>query len=689
MINQYPEESRTTCMCCANLLKFPGNVPCFSEMHSVTDLVPIRPPPPQPGGTGNGATFTLPTIRDLLSNPELTREQIDNAIYQLFSRHYSLNESFLNGRTTNVDDSGVALDDVREVYQLIARNGVAAQRAMIAGIDELLRRPGRQLQQPEDIRFLIILVENPLFLKPPPDLEQSYVHSVVSRLLGLLSCLPNDLHHHLVVWLNKVPTAVFGQRVTLVNYFISYRLAQIEGMRENYPTDWPIRSAARFMALLHATNGRRADPLPMAELYNTLVDYVDLYRDFKIWQEDRTGAFSFCQYPFLVSLGGKMQAEAQIMEADAKRQMAERFKEAFYRTALHGLVTDPFLSLHIRRNNLIEDSLNQLQSRHFDLKKKLRIEFMNEDGVDAGGLTKEWFLLLVRDLFDPQYGMFIYEEDSNLCWFNPASFENTEEFRLVGIILGLAIHNSNILDIHFPLACYKKLLDQPTDIEDLKILRPTLTRGLQHLLEYTSPDVETTFCRDFVAEYEAFGQTIRVPLIPNGENTPVTNLNRTEFVEKYVSWALNESIETQFSAFKAGFKYVCGGNALSLFSPQEIELMVRGATELDIRDLEGVTEYEGFEPTDPAVRMFWDVVNAFPTDQKRKLLLFATGTDRIPATGIQNMTFKLSCMGEDSENLPISHTCFNQIGIYKYSSRGKLERKLMMAITWSAGFHVK
>lgn len=41
-----------------------------------------------------------------------------------------------------------------------------------------------------------------------------------------------------------------------------------------------------------------------------------------------------------------------------------------------------------------------------DLKKSLRIEFIGEDGVDAGGLRKEWFLLLVRQLFDPQFGTF-------------------------------------------------------------------------------------------------------------------------------------------------------------------------------------------------------------------------------------------------------------------------------------------
>lgn len=39
-----------------------------------------------------------------------------------------------------------------------------------------------------------------------------------------------------------------------------------------------------------------------------------------------------------------------------------------------------------------------------DLRKQLRIEFNGEDGVDEGGLQKEFFQLLVEKLFDPVYG---------------------------------------------------------------------------------------------------------------------------------------------------------------------------------------------------------------------------------------------------------------------------------------------
>ncbi|KAJ3217652.1 putative E3 ubiquitin-protein ligase [Dinochytrium kinnereticum] len=423
-----------------------------------------------------------------------------------------------------------------------------------------------------------------------------------------------------------------------------------------------------------AANSLRVERLEVSEFYNTVVDYVDLVKDFWKWQEERTGLIA---------------NPIKIMESDAKKQMTERFKEAFYRTAIHQIATDPFLSIHVRRTALIEDSLNQLQSRHIDLKKKLRIEFVQEDGVDAGGLTKEWFLLLVRDLFDPNYGMFAFDEDSNLCWFNPATFENNEEYRLVGIVMGLAIYNSIILDVHLPLACFKKLLGKPVGLDDLKVLRPAFGRGLQQLLDYDGEDVETVFCRDFVGEYEAFGDIVRVPLIPNGDRIPVTSQNKQEYVDRLVSWILTDSVAKQFDAFKDGFYHVCGGNALSLFGPEEMEMMVRGGNEMDIRGLESVTEYEGFHPDEPTIRMFWDMVNNYPSELKRKLLLFVTGTDRIPATGIQNMAFKISCIGEDSDLLPTSHTCFNQLCLPRYRSREKLEAKLAKAISWSSGFHVK
>src|SRR5438477_10864929 len=111
--------------------------------------------------------------------------------------------------------------------------------------------------------------------------------------------------------------------------------------------------------------------------------------------------------------------------------------------------------------------------------------------------------------------MFAWDEDSNYCWFNANSFETSDQYFLVGVVIGLAIYNSTILDVHLPLACYKKLLNIPVTLEDLKVFRSAFANGLEKLL--TLPDVESTYL-DFVGEYESYGEMIRVPLIPGGEN---------------------------------------------------------------------------------------------------------------------------------------------------------------------------
>ena len=47
--------------------------------------------------------------------------------------------------------------------------------------------------------------------------------------------------------------------------------------------------------------------------------------------------------------------------------------------------------------------------------------------------------------------MFVADEDSNLCWFNPASLESSDEYYLVGCAVALAIYNSVTLDVPLPL----------------------------------------------------------------------------------------------------------------------------------------------------------------------------------------------------------------------------------------------
>lgn len=61
---------------------------------------------------------------------------------------------------------------------------------------------------------------------------------------------------------------------------------------------------------------------------------------------------------------------------------------------------------------------------------------------------------------------------------------------LAGAIYGLAIYNSIIIYVPFPLVLYKKLLEEAVMLDDLSDIYPTLANSLKSLLDYPDEDVE-------------------------------------------------------------------------------------------------------------------------------------------------------------------------------------------------------
>ncbi|CAI7875830.1 unnamed protein product, partial [Closterium sp. NIES-54] len=175
-----------------------------------------------------------------------------------------------------------------------------------------------------------------------------------------------------------------------------------------------------------------------------------------------------------------------------------------------------------------------VQQHTGDLKKPLKVKFVGEEGVDEGGVQKEFFQLIMRDIVDAKFGMFTYNETTRSFWFSASPIDMPLEFELVGTVLGLAIYNAHILDISFPFVVYKKLLGKKTCLDDLAGVDPDLHRGLKGLLAFQG-NVEEVYSWCFEASYtDVFGSPTTVPLKDGGENLPVTNSNREEFVELLV-----------------------------------------------------------------------------------------------------------------------------------------------------------
>ncbi|RUS72176.1 hypothetical protein EGW08_020071 [Elysia chlorotica] len=324
-----------------------------------------------------------------------------------------------------------------------------------------------------------------------------------------------------------------------------------------------------------------------------------------------------------------------------------------------------------------------------DLRKRLFVEFEGEQGLDEGGVSKEFFQLIVEELFNPDIGMFTYNDQSHHFWFNSMSFENDAQFTLIGILLGLAIYNSCILDIHFPMVVYRKLMGKKGTFRDLYDVDPTLMRSLGEMRDYEGDDFQEVFGQTFRIGYkDVFGNNLTHDLKDGGENIFVTQENKLEFVDLYADYLLNKSIEQQFRAFRRGFLMVTSESPLrQLFRPEEIEVLVCGSKIFDFQALEKATTYDGgFTEDSPTIRHFWSVVHGLVEEEKRKLLQFTTGTDRVPVGGLSQLKMIVARNGPDSDRLPTSHTCFNVLLLPEYSSEDRLRDRLLKAINYSKGF---
>ena len=79
-------------------------------------------------------------------------------------------------------------------------------------------------------------------------------------------------------------------------------------------------------------------------------------------------------------------------------------------------------------------------------------------------------------------GMFTYDEDTRLFWFNPSPLDNEAHFTLIGMLFGLALYNNVILDVHFPMVVYRKLMGVDGDFDDLTESHPVSFAMHQNLL---------------------------------------------------------------------------------------------------------------------------------------------------------------------------------------------------------------
>ena len=605
----------------------------------------------------------------------------------VFSSAACLNASFFppahNGGPFSSADAALPIDlaAVRDAYALLW--GHADSAAFVTAIGNATAKLVSSIStesvvvaRPDNVRFFLMLLENPLFLAP------DRMFAVLAKLVTVLAGLRGEPRATLGRWLGAGGAPYLGRALQLLQNFLSHALKH-----PDLGLDLAVPNCTAVIAWLHSVNAAHQHPLPVRAFYNpTITTHVDVITDFDNTMR-KTNIFTFSSMPFLLE-----PAVKKLFFEIAVHARMEALAQDAVVAGLQGKEhARPYLELRIRREHIMQDARDQIEQtrQNSDLHKALIVRFQDEEAQDDGGVRKEFFHLLFKGLTDPASGFFSYDPETRLLWFGDGHTGDARSWELIGTYLGLAVQNGCLVDVHLPTVFYSKLLargDTTFGIEDLAELQPAVHRSLRFILDET--DEETIANLGLVFEYDTTvaGEPRAVPLKPNGGDIPVTVHNRAEYVRLVVQHLLVGSVAAMFDPLRKGFLRVCDGPTLRIFDPTEVELLVCGVPTFQFHELEGIAQYgEGYSKDHPTIKLFWQAFHALPTELKRKFLLFVSGSDRVPLGGWKSFRLVIQRTG-DPAALPAAHTCFNILDLPEYTSLDELQSKLVYALQNTEGF---
>ncbi|KAI9824603.1 MAG: hypothetical protein M1832_001693 [Thelocarpon impressellum] len=378
----------------------------------------------------------------------------------------------------------------------------------------------------------------------------------------------------------------------------------------------------------------------------------------------------------------------KVLEFDNKRNYFTRRLHSRGAETRH---SQPPLQLSVRRDQVFLDSFKSLYFKSGDEMKygKMSIRFHGEEGVDAGGVTREWFQALSRQMFNPDYALFTpVASDRTTFHPNRLSAINPEHFmffKFIGRIIGKALYEGRVLDCHFSRAVYKRILGKPVSVKDMETLDLDYYKSLRWMLENDITDIIDV---NFAVQSEAFGESQTIDLKESGRNIPVTEENKQEYVRLVVEYRLTVSIQEQLEHFLRGFHDIVPAELISIFNEQELELLISGLPDIDVDDWKNNTEYHNYSASSSQIQWFWRAVRSFDKEERAKLLQFVTGTSKVPLNGFKELEgmngfsrFNIHRDYVSKDRLPSSHTCFNQLDLPEYESYEALRQQVYTAMT--------
>ncbi|XP_046900656.1 probable E3 ubiquitin-protein ligase HERC6 isoform X3 [Hypomesus transpacificus] len=604
-------------------------------------------------------------------------KQAQGEISLMFSTSASLVASFTK---LNQSKSGMTLtvdtDAANQVLDLLLNTPWAKQSVDLTQLlgDLLLSSP--VLKSPEV--FLL------LPLCPPLHQDQS-VLSLVMPLAVALSRLNHTAMQTLKDWLAKMSASVLTKHIQLWKHTLGFLLRC--GLLNTHNPE--VRLVLLALKHLYRANKRAAKSqrIPISFFYvDEIASHVHLPTDVMLWHscstaEDDDEEVIFCCYPFLMNL----QCKIYIFNYHAEIGRATHhfiYQMSVNVANLPESAPAPVFQLKLRRPCLVEDTFRQLAAAdHCAFSRELLVQFVDDMTITQVN-KRDFFLHIFKLLLESE--MFVYNDRQTLLWFPSQPTERDKNYFLFGVLCGMALYNHNIVHLPFPLVLFKKLVNVRPSLDDMIEFESIVGGSLRYiLLDYTDDDLE-----NLDMTYSVHWGNRKVELDPNQPGKLVTSSNKREFVDAYVNYAFNQSVERVFEEFKRGFFKVCVRKVVDLFQPAELQGVMVGKEDYDWPVLRESCVYEGeFHTSHPSIVAFWEVFEELTAEQKKAFLLFLTGCDRVPILGMKMIIMRVSpLLNANEHHFPESLTCHFLLLLPIYPSNQILKARLIEALNHNRGF---
>jgi len=229
------------------------------------------------------------------------------------------------------------------------------------------------------------------------------------------------------------------------------------------------------------------------------------------------------------------------------------------------------------------------------------------------------------------------------------------------------------------------------ELEELELSDPHLYKHFNYILsaECDVANLDLTFTVGEEFKMPSSSSTspfttkcCTVNLKDNGENIHVTKLNRKEYVKLRMDYRKTRMVR-QAAAVHSGLALVVPLEVTSLFTSQELGLLMSGISEIKVDEWKKHTIYNGGTHTTPVILWLWKLMESLSQEKKALFLQFSTGCSRLPPGGfaVLNPKFCIYVIdGSSSQRLPTAATCFHQLKLPNYKEEKDLKKMVMTAI---------